>query len=227
MEIADFKTVIDRLIKEHGVPEPPYVTDPFEMILFENVAYLVSDEYRIMAFENLRSVIGLEPLDILTATQDQFDRVAQMAGSNKQGQIAKLIRSAEIVQTEFAGDLSQILRLPFKKAIAALKKFPAIGDPGAEKILVFNRVAAVLALESNGLRVMTRIGFTNEQTNYTAMYRAAQQAVADTMPTDPGWLIGAYQRLRKHGQLICRRVDPRCQACVIRPMCRFGMESDC
>jgi endonuclease-3 len=223
MKLHDFKSVIDALIAEHGRPELPYVTDPFEMILFENVAYLVSDESRILAFENLRLVIGLRPEDILTATPEQFAIVARMAGSNKQGQIAKLIRSAEIVQNEFDGDLSQILDMPYKKAIAALRKFPAIGEPGAEKILMFNRAASILALESNGLRVMTRIGFTDEQANYTAMYRAAKRAVADGMPTDPDWLIAAYQRLRKHGQLICRRVDPRCGACAIRTMCDFGM----
>ena len=64
---------------EVGPPNPPYVTDPFEMMLFENVVYLVSDEYRVTAFENLRNVIGLRPVDILTATPEQFDEVEKSA----------------------------------------------------------------------------------------------------------------------------------------------------
>jgi endonuclease III len=222
MEPLNFKTVIDQLISAHGVPDPPYVTDPFEMILFENVSYLVSDEYRVLAYENLRNVVGLHPADILTANSGQWSRIAPMAGSNKRGQIDKLIRSAEIVQSDFDGDVTTVLKLPFKKGAAALKKFPAIGDPGAEKILLFGRAAAILPLESNGLRVMTRIGFAAEQANYTAMYRAAQRSVADDLPSDIDWLIAAFQRLRLHGQLICRRVDPRCGACDVRPMCAFG-----
>ena len=64
---------------EVGPPNPPYVTDPFEMMLFENVVYLVSDEYRVTAFENLRNVIGLRPVDILTATPERFDEVEKRA----------------------------------------------------------------------------------------------------------------------------------------------------
>lgn len=222
MNPANFKTVIDTLIAEHGQPRQPYVTDPFEQILFENVSYLVSDEYRIMAFENLRSVVGLRPEDILNAAPEQFASVERMAGSNKKGQIEKLIGSATIVRDEFDGDLNQVLALPFKKAVAALKKFPAIGDPGAEKILLFSGFAAVFPPESNCLRVMARIGFIEEQGNYTAMYRAAQRAVSDDLPDDIDWIVAAYQRLRLHGQLICRRVDPRCTACAVRPICEFG-----
>ena len=64
---------------EVGPPNPPYVTDTFEMMLFENVVYLVSDEYRVTAFENLRNVIGLRPVDILTATPERFDEVEKSA----------------------------------------------------------------------------------------------------------------------------------------------------
>lgn len=226
MERPDLESVVEALIKEHGVAEPPFLTDPFELILFENVSYLVSDEYRAQAFENLRNVIGLSPAEILAATPEQLAEVATMAGSNKQGQIAKLIKSAEIVQDEFGGDLSQILEWPFKRAVSALKKFPAIGDPGAEKILLFCGAAAVFPPESNGLRIMARIGFIEDQTNYTAMYRSAQRCVAGVIPADHDWLIAAYQRLRKHGQLICRRVEPRCTACVLRPQCNFGVNAN-
>ena len=40
----------------------------------------------------------------------------------------------------------------------ALKRFPSIGDPGAEKILLFTRSYPVMALDSNGLRVLCRVG---------------------------------------------------------------------
>ena len=82
--------VIEKLRSAYGEPEPPYTTDPFEMILFENVAYLVDDEHRVGAFENLRNVVGLQPEDILSASPEQFKSVAALAGSNKQGQLPSL-----------------------------------------------------------------------------------------------------------------------------------------
>ena len=222
MQSPHLKTVVDSLLEEYGTPAVPPTTDPFELILYENVAYLVDDERRLQAFENLRRVVGLRPEDILSAPAEQFKSVAELAGSNKQGQIAKLIRSAQIVRNEFNGDLSQVLKFPIKKAISAIKKFPSIGEPGAEKILLFTGTVAVLALESNGLRVLVRIGFSKEQNNYAAMYRAVQTAVADQFPDDADWLIAAYQSLRRHGQNICKRTRPMCAQCVIGPMCNYG-----
>jgi endonuclease-3 len=213
--------MVDRLKRAHGVPDPPHVTGVFEMILHENVAYLVDDDRRNRAYETLRRVIGARPGDILTATPEQFEAVSKLAGSNKRGQMAKLLRAAEIAQYSFNGDLAAILKLPFARARAALKKFPSIGEPGAEKILLFNKAAAVLALESNGLRVLTRVGFGKEQPSYAATYRSAQQAVAAGLPKDHDWLIRAHQLLRKHGQTVCRRNNPQCEACVLQTSCSY------
>jgi endonuclease III len=192
------------------------------MVLYENVAYLVDDAHRDRAFENLRRTIGTRPADILTASPDQLETVSKLAGSNKRGQVAKMVRAAEIAEREFNGDVAAILRRPAARARAALKKFPGIGDPGAEKILLFNRAAAILALESNGLRVLTRIGFAREQPNYAATYRAVQRAVEPDIPNNHDWLIRAYQVLRKHGQTICRRRAPLCGQCVVQPFCSYG-----
>jgi endonuclease-3 len=50
-----------------------------------------------------------------------------------------------------------VLELPYPQAKKALKQFPNIGDPGAEKILMFCGSAPGLPLEWNGLRVLTRV----------------------------------------------------------------------
>ena len=52
-------------------------------------------------------------------------------------------------------------------------------------------MADVLPLESNGLRVLGRIGYANEETNYTAMYRNIRAAISDQIMKDREWLIFA------------------------------------
>jgi endonuclease III len=222
MTDRDLGAIIEKLRTAYGLLASPYVTDAFEMILYENVAYLVDDEHRVEAFENLRREIGVRPEDILTASPEQFRSLAERAGSNKQGQIDKLIRSAEIVLKDFDGDLKNALKLPLKKAVAAIKKFPSIGEPGAEKILLFTRTFRIFALESNGLRVLVRVGFGEEQNNYSAIYRSVQNAVVDQIPNDFDWLIETYQLLRKHGQTICKRTAPMCDRCVLRSCCEYA-----
>ena len=48
------------------------------------------------------------------------------------------------------------------KARRALKRFPGIADPGADKLLLFAGVTPYLALDSNGLRVLLRLGYGEE-----------------------------------------------------------------
>ena len=61
----DLQKVISRLAAHYGKPRPPITTDPFELILLENVAYLVSDERREDAFKRLRQHAGTKPHEIL------------------------------------------------------------------------------------------------------------------------------------------------------------------
>ena len=62
-----------------------------------------------------------------------------MRGIVPEQSVEKLRRCAEIALEEFDGELGPILRRPLAQAEKALKRFPAIGDPGAEKILLFGR----------------------------------------------------------------------------------------
>ncbi len=72
----------------------------------------------------------------------------------------------------FAAFCKSLGRKPRKRC----KKFPRIGEPGAEKILLFSQSYPVLALESNGLRVLLRLGFGEERKNYSVSYKLAQAA---------------------------------------------------
>src|SRR5262249_25634426 len=142
--------VIERLEASYGVPDPPDITDPWEMILWENIAYLADDARRREAMTMLREQIGLTPEQILSAPADRLLAVGGHA-ILAETTVEKILRAAGTAVREFDGDLTKILDRPPAQAKKALKRFPAIGDPGAEKILLFGRALPVLALESNGL----------------------------------------------------------------------------
>ena len=67
------------------------------------------------------------------------------------------------------------LRLASKHAQNSWRQ-PCSGDPGAEKILLFSRTHSILALDSNGLRVLRRLGYGEERKSYASTYRSAQEA---------------------------------------------------
>jgi endonuclease-3 len=217
-----FKEIIRQLITHYGRPKPPQVTDPFEMILWENVAYLVDDDRRAKAFHMLRQKVGLTPERIAAAPKQVLVDAARLGGMLPDLRADRLRFIAELTISEFDGDLRQVLKLPLSSARKALKRFPSIGDPGAEKILLFAGAAPLLALESNGLRVLVRLGYCEERKSYGATYRAAQEALADQTGGDCPWLTDVYLLLRRHGQELCRRTGPACHACPLASGCHFA-----
>jgi endonuclease III len=221
MPAVDLKKITATLAAHYGQPKPPITTDPFELILLENVAYLVSDERRAEAFQMLRTHAGTKPHEILAASHEDILRATKLGGMHSEQRVSRLRAIALIAMNEFGGDLLPALKLPLPKAKQALRKFPSIGEPSAEKILLFARSYAVLGLESNGLRVLLRLGFGEEKKNYTATYRTVQEALKDQLSSDFDWLISTHLLLRQHGKELCKTNAPLCEGCPVRKSCVY------
>jgi endonuclease III len=211
------------LAAHYGKPRPPITTDPFELILLENVAYLVSDERREEAFKTLRQHAGTKPHEILSASDESMLKATKLGGMHPEQRVNRLREIALIAMNEFGGDLTQAVKLPLPKAKQALRKFSSIGEPSAEKILLFTRSYPVLGLDSNGLRVLVRLGFGEEKKNYTATYRAVQEAIRDQLKQNYDWLISAHILLRQHGKELCKTNAPSCEKCPVKKRCAYFM----
>jgi len=215
--------LVDRLQQHYGAPAPPPSTDPLELIIWENIAYLANDKRRAEAFAVLKRTIGTRPDQILAAQPSALAAIGK-AGILPDLSAEKLLTIAQIAYEEFDSDLRSVLKKPLPQAKKALKRFPSIGDPGAEKILLLTRSYPVMALDSNGLRVLCRVGFAEEQPNYSATYRLVQQEIHGQLPKDYDSLIRAHQLLRQHGQELCKRSKPLCTECPVRDSCNYGQK---
>jgi endonuclease III len=211
------RRAVELLREQHGAPDPPPSADPFELVLWENVAYLASPARRREAFELLESTVGTSPKAILAARRPALEKVTSH-GILKSTFAAKLRECARIAVDCFGGDLSAAVRLPLDRARRALRKFPGIGEPGAEKILLFTGRQALLAPDSNALRVLVRLGLVREGPSYARTYAAARET-AQELAGEPGLMRQAHQLLVRHGREVCRRTAPRCASCLLEPEC--------
>ncbi len=134
--MRDLPTLLDRLEEADGPADPVPSADGWELVLAENVAYLVDDQRR-----------GLDRIDLFTGSR------------------------------------------------------------------------AVLALDANGLRVLTRLGYAEPARSYATGYRQVQAAASARLPAEAPARQRAYQLLRRHGQVVCRRKDPACASCAIADDC--------
>ena len=76
-----FSKLVDELQQHYGRPAPPASIDPLELIIWENIAYLASDERRAEAFATLKRSIGTRPEQILAANHSALAASAKLAYS--------------------------------------------------------------------------------------------------------------------------------------------------
>jgi endonuclease-3 len=221
--MSEFQKLIARLKRHYGNPPLPPARGPFELVMWENACYLLPDDRRAAVFEGLREQVGLNAEAIWKADHETLLGLARMGGMRPETRVFRWREIARITMSQFGGDLDRILQEPYAKAKKALKEFPNIGDPGAEKILMFCGAHAGLPLEWNGNRVLIRVGYGRAQKNYGAQYRSVQEALSGELPKAPASLARAHLLLREHGKTICRNNGPLCGECPVADGCAFAV----
>ena len=215
------RAAIDRLATFYGrAPRPPAV-DPFELVIWENCAYLVDDVRRATTFKRLKRAVGLNPAAILATPLPRLAAIIKEGGMHAARRAEKLHTAADIALDIGTAALRRAIKRSPEEAKLLLRRFPGIGEPGADKILLLCRGALTLAPDSNALRVLGRLGYGAQSDNYQRTYRSAAHAVASQLPAAFAWSIQAHQLLRRHGQELCKRAAPRCDACPLRADCRW------
>lgn len=228
--------ILDRLEKHYGVQEAVGPHEPYEMILFVNCGYPATDVSCSKGYGPLKAEVGTKPDQILKAPSAKIARLTKDAGMFPELRAERLKLIARITNENFGGDLKWALekllkdeKTPAEKRLkrvkSALKEYPVIGEPGADKILLFAGLAPVAAVPSAQTGVPQRILFGREDKNYGKGYRAAQEAMAAELPEKFEARQRAYLLLKKHGQEICKRTKPKCEICPISGICTYFGEN--
>jgi endonuclease III len=207
-------------------------TDPYEMIIYLNCGYPATDASCSKGFDALKREVGLSPKEILAASAAKLARLLRLGGIVPDQRAARLQEIARKVKVEFGGDLKAALkkRLNLEKEQAgkgirgaknALREFPVIGEPSAEKILLFSKSAPVAAVPSAFVEVPARLWFGKAGKNYAADYRAAREILSAGTEETFEARQRAYLLLKKHGQQTCKRSHPKCEVCPLTGQCAY------
>jgi endonuclease-3 len=213
--------VLDRLEKFYGKPKPPKLTDAYEMVLHRNAGYPQSDVNCDKGFAALKKEIGLKPADILAVPVERLREALRAGGIVPELRAERLRHIAACVETEFGGDLDAVLKRSVAGAKKALRKFPTLGEAGAEKILLFTGTAPMAAVPSNCIHVPLRLGFGRENKNWAASYKSAQQTIREQLPETCAAQLRAYLLFKQHGQTLCKSARPKCEECPVTGECDY------
>jgi len=228
--LPNLNEVLDTLETLYGPQKAVGPADPYEMILYLNCGYPATDGTCSKGFDALKRGVGLKPENILAAPRPKLAKCLRMGGIVPELRAKKLKEIARIVNSEFDGDLKAVLNKCMEEekkqrgqgvraAKKVLQKFPVIGEPSADKILLFAKLAPVAAAPSASLGVPVRIWFGQEGKNYAADYRKVRDKLNGELPETFEARQRAYLLLKRHGHEMCKRAAPKCRICPLAAQC--------
>ncbi|HEY1242626.1 MAG TPA: hypothetical protein VGF16_18820 [Bryobacteraceae bacterium] len=213
-------SILDRLEKHYGKRKPLPPAGAYAMLIYANCGYPANDATCTKGFTELKKRIGIQPDQILAASDHELAAILRLGGIVPELRALRLKEIAARVRDKYRGNLTKALRNP-PEAKKVLRQFPTIGDPGAEKILLFTRTAPVMAVPSNCVHVLLRLGLGRAYKTYSKDYKSAQEALAAELPEDCEARLRAYLLLQHHGQELCKRSRPKCEECPLTADCRY------
>lgn len=217
--------ILDSLEAKYGGLDPVAPTDPYEFLLWWQCGYPPSEERCSKGWVSLQRAIGIAGKQLSSASAAKLAAALKAGGMVPELRAERLKEIAARVQAEYGGALRAALsRLSAPQARKALKTFPGIGDPGADRILLFSRLSPVAAVPSACPHVLVRVLQGPEGQKYGAIYAAAQLAL-NTLPASFAARIRAYLLLARHGRELCKRSKPLCERCPLRARCAFAKGS--
>jgi endonuclease III len=150
--------LLEKLKRHYGPRKPVWPTDPYQFLIWNYSGYPASHAKCAKGWESLNKNIGIEPERILAATSTALAQALTWGGMIPDKRAIRIKDIAGRTLEEFAGDLGGSLqRMPLSKARAALKRFPGIANPGADRILLFAGISPIGAVPSNCRHVHARI----------------------------------------------------------------------
>lgn len=220
MTARQLLALLAMLERHYGSVEFGEPTDPYELILYTNCGYPPSQQNCRKGFEALKAGVGLATGAILGAGDRALARALKAGGIVPELRASRLKLIAQLVTDDFGGGLRSALSAT-KEARKALKRFPTIGDPGVDKLLLFCAGIPVAAVPSNCPHVPLRLGLGVERPSYAASYRSVQEELTRLLPRDAAAMQRAYLLFRHHGKELCRRAVPLCDRCPVAPTCPY------
>jgi endonuclease III len=214
--------ILDALEAFHGAQAPAWPTDPDLFLVWWHCGYPPSEERCSKGWEALDRAVGAAPDNVLSATPRRLARALRAGGMVPELRAGRLKGIARKIRDEYGGNLRAALgQFSLAESRATLKRFPGIGDPGADRILLFAGVAPVAAVPSSCPHVPLRIAAGCEPARYPAAYREAQQILQAQVPDTLEARRRAYLLLQVHGRQVCKRTNPKCGSCPVADACAF------
>ncbi|MDR0764554.1 MAG: endonuclease III [Synergistaceae bacterium] len=215
--------VLDRLDSLYGHDASPpgmYATgEPLDGLMLTLLSQNTNDRNRDRAYDALRRVCP-EWKDAAEATAEKI------AAAIKPGGLAdiKSVRMKAILGRIYADfgeySLAAMKSWPGGRARKYLRSLDGIGPKTVACVMIFDLGIPAFPVDTHVARISRRLGWRPEKTSPEKIQDFLESAVP------PERCAGGHLNMIEHGRKACHARNPRCAACAVSDICRFGLEGE-
>jgi endonuclease-3 len=214
--------ILARLEDTYGRPRAGAPRDPYLFLIWWQCGYPPSEERCTRGWQALQAAVDLSPRALRAARSGQLVRALKAGGLVPQLRATRIRAIARTLEEEFGGDLTAALKQrPVAEARRLLKRFPGIGAPGADRILLFAGLAPAAAVPSSCPHVLVRVLDGTESAKYATTYARARALIEQQVPATLAARRHAYLLLQRHGRERCKARKPQCEICSLAGECAW------
>ncbi|HYL10722.1 MAG TPA: hypothetical protein VEU31_08290 [Candidatus Acidoferrales bacterium] len=177
-------------------------------ILTQNTAWVNVEQ----AMENLRKEKMLSVRSMERAELGRLARLVRPSGYFRQ-KAKKLKAFTKFLRVQFAGSLSKMFRTPTTRLREQLLAVHGIGPETADSILLYAGGHTVFVVDAYTRRILERHALAQADLPYEEM----QSLLETSLPRDAQLYNEFHALIVEAGKRWCRRENPRCDQCPLRP----------
>lgn len=214
-----FDDLLQRLRSFYGpLTSPPH--DAFGCYVWEVMNFHATPAKRDAALAALRRIPALTPDAIWKAPLAKLEAATVLAGPYLDERVRALRTGAETFrrQPQLPASLSRSV-LTGRRALRAL---PRLGDAGAYRVLLHAGGHAVVPVDPNTARVITRLQYVPLDLTGREQVRLVRRALSNLLSRNVETISRSIVLLEHHGQATCLEYDPHCHVCPLRGGCPTG-----
>jgi endonuclease III len=218
-EQRSLKALIERLHTFYGaLPPPPH--EPFTLFVWEVLGVHSTPKKRDAALQALKRIRALTPDAMYRAPRQKLEDAVALAGPYLEQRLKAVRTGVEMFRR--SPDLPRLIRGPITAARRALRGLPQMGEAGAHRMLLFAADHAVMPVDARVSRVSRRLGYGQEEKDFTRTARSIRDGLASELTPDADAYRDAFVYMNHHGAVTCTETEPHCRVCPLLDACEYG-----
>jgi endonuclease III related protein len=210
--LPELAVYYDAMFRAHGPQEWWPGRTRFEVIvgaiLTQNTSW--SNVERAIAELRRGKLLSAEAIERVPLAQ--LSRLIRSSGYFRQ-KARKLKAFVQFVRRKYQGSLDKLFRTPTAELREQLLTIHGIGPETADSILLYAGEHAVFVVDSYTRRILERHGLAYGKESYEEIRRLFEHSLPASAP-----LFNEYHALIVHtGKHYCRKSEPNCEQCALRP----------